>query len=117
MKDKFDRAIEDLKKEAMAKAYKPKGVDLNIMTTPDTLRETYAGSSGRIALYIDGTHYHYIDVDADLLEGIRYTTASCGCCSDSEGVETSLAYELEYMDRADITCLVEELETLKTKHI
>jgi hypothetical protein len=30
MKDKFDRAIEDLKKEAMAKAYKPKGVDLNM---------------------------------------------------------------------------------------
>jgi hypothetical protein len=77
------------------------------------IQEEFKGISGSIGLYIDAVKLFYVDVDQDILEGYKYVTASCGCCSDTEDWEGGLGYELEYMDEADYQELIEELKRLK----
>jgi len=81
----------------------------------DRIKSEFAGVYGTIELYIDGTTYHSVDVDADTLEGLKLITLSCGCCGDYEHHTTDLSYELEYMDEDDYQDLITELLQLKTK--
>jgi len=83
------------------------------MTRLEQIQKEFKGISGSITLYIEGHSFFYIDVDNDKLEGCKFVTASCGCCSDPINIDTSLSYELEYMDDMDFQDLVEELNKLK----
>jgi len=73
----------------------------------------FKGISGSIYAYIDAIQFFYIDVDQDIIQGYKHVTARCGCCSETEDYESSLGYELEYMDEDDFQDLLQELEKLK----
>lgn len=86
------------------------------MTRFEQIQKEFKGVSGSIRqLYIDATLFYFVDVDEDRFEGSKTVTASCGCCGEYEDVESSLSYELEYMDESDFQELVEELKRLKDK--
>ena len=78
----------------------------------EKIQKEFAGVSGPISLWMDGTKFFYVDVDADILQGYKHVTASCGCCSEIEDIESDLSYELEYMDDLDFADLIEELKKL-----
>jgi hypothetical protein len=84
------------------------------MTRFETIKEEFSGLYGSLNLYVDGTSFFFVNVDEDRLEGYRYVTASCGCCSEVEDYNSSLSYEVEYMDDSDFSDLVEELKKIKT---
>jgi hypothetical protein len=82
------------------------------MTRFEMIQTQFAGISGSLDLYVDGTSFFFVDVDEDRLEGYRTVTASCGCCSEQVDVDTDLSYEIEYMDDADFSELVDEITKL-----
>ena len=79
----------------------------------EQIQTQFKGVSGSIYLIIDGTHFDYIDVDQDRLEGVRSVTLSCRCCSDYEPFDSELSHELEYMCEDEFQELIEELATIK----
>jgi hypothetical protein len=83
------------------------------MTRLETIQTRFAGIYGGISIYIDGTQFFFIDVDGNRLEGYKTVTASCGCCSEIEDIDTDLSYELEWMADEDFADLLIELENLK----
>lgn len=83
------------------------------MTRIQKLREDFGGICGAINLWIDGTTFFFIDVDADKIEGYRTITAACGCCSENVDYDGDLSYEIEYMDDADYADLIDSLKKLK----
>ncbi len=83
------------------------------MTRLETIQTRFAGISGGINIYIDGTQFFFVDVDGNRLEGYKHVTASCGCCSEIKDVDTDLGYELEWMADADFADLLTGLEELK----
>lgn len=85
------------------------------MTRFEQIQKEFKGVSGSIDIYIDVTEFYFVDVDGDRFEGSKTVTASCGCCGEYEDVESSLSYELEYMDESDFQELVDELKKLKDK--
>lgn len=48
----------------------------------EKIKKEFAGVVGGVELWIDGTQFFYIDVDADIIQGYRHVTAACGCCSE-----------------------------------
>lgn len=62
-----------------------------------------------IDLYIDGDQFNYIDVESDTIYGVRYVTASCGCCSDIIDIDRDLEFEFSYMKEEDKQDLIEQL--------
>jgi hypothetical protein len=83
------------------------------MTRFEMIKEKFSGLYGSLDLYVDGTSFFFVNVDEDRLEGSRDVTASCGCCSEAEDYNSSLSYEVEYMDDSDFCDLVVELIRLK----
>jgi hypothetical protein len=83
------------------------------MTKFEKIKKEFAGVAGGVDLWIDGTQFFYIDVDADIIQGYRHVTAACGCCSEIVDYEPDLSYELEYMDDMDFSDLIDELIKLK----
>ena len=83
------------------------------MTRFEMIKEKFSGLYGSLNLYVDGTSFFFVNVDEDRLEGSRDVTASCGCCSEVEDYNSSLSYEVEYMDDMDFYYLIDELKKLK----
>jgi hypothetical protein len=83
------------------------------MNAYEEIKQEFAGVVGAINMYFDGGKYYFVDVDDNRLEGYRYVTASCGCCSETENFDYDLDYELEYMAEEDVADLMEQLSKLK----
>jgi hypothetical protein len=83
------------------------------MTRFNRIKQEFSGFSGSIKLFVDGTNFFFVDVDDDRIEGYKFVTASCGCCSDTVDYENDLSHEIEYMDDMDFSDLLDELRKLK----
>lgn len=82
---------------------------MGISMTFEEFKNRFNNVKRSIDLYVDGDKFNYIDVETDIIYGVRYVTASCGCCSDMENIESDLSYEFSYMSEEDKQELVEQL--------
>lgn len=81
--------------------------------TLEQLQKDFAGVSGPIDLYIDGSMLTYIDIDDNRIEGLELTAQPCGCCHDYTDTVCTIPYALEDMIESDIADLIEQLQKLQ----